>query len=473
MARIRKRRRLRRKAPAVRRPGAGDLIVGGAKDPAEGAADHLAAKALAGGAHAQTATSAPAIRRSAPTPALAPGTASTRAPKKAANLVTSLGAGRALNAAERGYFEPRFGTDLSAVRLHEGPRADRATRALDAEAFAHGPDIAFARGKRDRATMAHELAHAVQTRSRKLRRKIATEVTHKKNSNLRWKLRHDYGVKGVSRSGNDYTLAAPIKSGRINTEIASSMLSSPRTFTLKGAKLKKAAANLRDHLRARRGVIKFSKSIRVGFSTSTDTFKSELLKFVYDEALSFRPALIAARVRVLGRPLKPEERSEVIAFSILLAFQKNVSNRRLRAAIRSIQRKSKAYDKLRTRPAAKPFIAACFSTTAVVMFGGGGAIRIDILKGLTGDQSVEGSTNWKDWVPGDWGYIGSPAAHPSPGREGENMIYVGKNRYWAHFGNISSTKTLPELFTMVERWAPTAGRPILGTYRKYPKTGLR
>ena len=95
MARARKlHRRVRRKAPPVRRGGS-DLIVGGAKDPAEGAADRLAARALTGGAKSSGAAPAsPVVRRNAQATSLAPGSASAPAPKHAANLVTLLGAGR-------------------------------------------------------------------------------------------------------------------------------------------------------------------------------------------------------------------------------------------------------------------------------------------------------------------------------------------------------------------------------------------
>lgn len=186
------RRRARRKAPPVRRvPDArtaaardtardAGLIVGGVRDPAERSADRMAAQVLFGGP--VTAGTAPvaAVRRkcagcddeekkdktakraAAPAAALAHGTASAPAPKAAADAVSSMGPGRGLSAGERGYFEPRFGTDFSGVRIHEGPSADRATDALQARAFAHGTDLAFAAGERSTATMAHELAHVAQ-----------------------------------------------------------------------------------------------------------------------------------------------------------------------------------------------------------------------------------------------------------------------------------------------------------------------
>ncbi len=474
MARARKlRRRLRRKAPAVRRSG-GDLMIGGAKDPAEGAADRLAAKALAGAAKSTgAAVGVPAVRRSAPNTTLAPGASSARAPKQAANLVTTLGAGRQLNAAERGYFEPRMGTDFSGVRVHEGQLADRATRALNAEAFAHGPDIAFASGKRDQQTMAHELAHVAQDGAPQVRRKIVTEVTDKKLSNLRHKLKKDYGVKGVTRTDNEYTYSAPITAGPINKQIASAMLASTRTFTLSGKHLYKAEASLRDHLKARRGVVDFSKQVRVDFGTGKDSFADDILKFVYDEAKTIRVQMIKDAEKKKGSKLTPSERTDMLVWSILRAFQKNANDKKLRDAIRTIQKKSSEYDKLKTKPKAKPFIAACFNTTAMVMFGGGGPISINVLSVKPGTQSKEGSTNWTDWVPGDWGYIASQAISPKAGLEGENIISVGNEKFWAHFGGIDKPQSLKALYDMVASWDKKAGKPILAPYRKFPNAGLK
>lgn len=184
------RRKIRRKAPAVRRmsrntaapalkPATGDLVIGGAMDPAEKKADAMAQAALAGATVQAAAPSPPAgalrrkcadcekeeatpLRRKSPSTALAGGAQARTAPASAAKAVQAMGSGRALSRSERGFFEPRFGTDFSQVRVHEGTGASRASRALDAKAFAHGTDIAFDHGERTPETMAHELAHVVQ-----------------------------------------------------------------------------------------------------------------------------------------------------------------------------------------------------------------------------------------------------------------------------------------------------------------------
>ena len=73
-----------------------------------------------------------------------------------------------LSIAARAYFEPRFGRDFSGVRIHTHERAATAARAIDAQAYTLGADIAFAHGAFAPGThqgdrlIAHELAHVVQ-----------------------------------------------------------------------------------------------------------------------------------------------------------------------------------------------------------------------------------------------------------------------------------------------------------------------
>lgn len=84
----------------------------------------------------------------------------------ASHAVSSKGSGRPLSEASRRFFEPRFGADFSAVRIHDGPPAERSARSLNARAFAYGSDIWLGAGEREsnRPLLAHELVHVVQQR---------------------------------------------------------------------------------------------------------------------------------------------------------------------------------------------------------------------------------------------------------------------------------------------------------------------
>jgi Domain of unknown function (DUF4157) len=76
--------------------------------------------------------------------------------------------GQPLDAATRGYFEPRFGHDFSRVRIHSDASAAASAHSVDARAYTYGSDIVFAAGafspgtSAGRRLLAHELAHAVQ-----------------------------------------------------------------------------------------------------------------------------------------------------------------------------------------------------------------------------------------------------------------------------------------------------------------------
>ncbi len=71
--------------------------------------------------------------------------------------------GSPLDAATRGFFEPRFGHDFSAVRLHSGRRAAASARAVRALAYTVGDHIVLGEKQAAGADLiAHELAHVVQ-----------------------------------------------------------------------------------------------------------------------------------------------------------------------------------------------------------------------------------------------------------------------------------------------------------------------
>lgn len=79
----------------------------------------------------------------------------------------SLGGGQSLTHEARAFFEPRFGRNLGAVRVHADEDAGELARAYSARAFVTGHDIVFAPGEyapgteSGRRLLAHELAHVV------------------------------------------------------------------------------------------------------------------------------------------------------------------------------------------------------------------------------------------------------------------------------------------------------------------------
>ncbi len=96
-------------------------------------------------------------------PAAAPAT--TAPSELSANLA---GGGAPLDRTMRGFFEPRFQTDLSGVRIHTGAAAARLANDYSARALTYGNHIVFNAGEyapqtgEGKRLMAHELAHVQQ-----------------------------------------------------------------------------------------------------------------------------------------------------------------------------------------------------------------------------------------------------------------------------------------------------------------------
>ena len=76
--------------------------------------------------------------------------------------------GSPLDANIRNFFEPRFGTDFSAVRIHTDTQAAESARSVNALAYTVGRDVAFNSGQyaphsdSGKRLLAHELTHVVQ-----------------------------------------------------------------------------------------------------------------------------------------------------------------------------------------------------------------------------------------------------------------------------------------------------------------------
>ena len=99
-------------------------------------------------------------------------TTSSKAPTASSSLqnrIASLqGNGQPLSQSERTFFEPRFGTDFSQVRVHADSQAAETAQVLNSLAFTLGRDIVFGAGQyqpsasEGRRLLAHELTHILQ-----------------------------------------------------------------------------------------------------------------------------------------------------------------------------------------------------------------------------------------------------------------------------------------------------------------------
>ena len=98
----------------------------------------------------------------------APGAAPTASPALLASLPALRTGGEPLSESARAFFEPRFGYDFSAVRVHADARASDSAREARALAYTVGRDIVFRQGQyapdtpSGKRLLAHELTHVVQ-----------------------------------------------------------------------------------------------------------------------------------------------------------------------------------------------------------------------------------------------------------------------------------------------------------------------
>lgn len=86
----------------------------------------------------------------------------------ASDFISRLGSGAPLDSASRSFFEPRFGRDFSAVRVHTDDIAAGSAAKIVARAYTVGNNVVFGAGQFSPATtagrklLAHELAHVAQ-----------------------------------------------------------------------------------------------------------------------------------------------------------------------------------------------------------------------------------------------------------------------------------------------------------------------
>ncbi len=119
--------------------------------------------------------------------------------------------GQPLSQATLGFMEPRFGFDLSRVRIHTDVPSARSAQAVNARAFTVGKDVVFGRGEfapetsAGKQLLAHELTHVIQqqTGTATLQRKTKDVKDNKDKPALK--------ITGVIAAGgelSDSTIAA-------------------------------------------------------------------------------------------------------------------------------------------------------------------------------------------------------------------------------------------------------------------------
>ena len=145
------------------------LVVNQPGDSYEQEAENMANKVMNDGTHSSSQNyffKPSNVRRKEPA------SGNIKPPTETENYIGSLNTkGRGLTQSERNFFEPKFGSDFSDVRIHTDEQANESAENLHALAYTLGNNIVFANNQYEPSTdsgkklLAHELTHVVQQKS--------------------------------------------------------------------------------------------------------------------------------------------------------------------------------------------------------------------------------------------------------------------------------------------------------------------
>jgi hypothetical protein len=410
------------------------LTIGSVNDPLERAADRVADAVVSGAPLPALGGAMPALQakcaeceaegtvRRQPEEedepetirtAAGPGGPAAEGAVQAASAVASGGA--PLAADVRSYFEPRFGRDLSGVRVHADGSAAQAAHQINARAYTLGHDIAFASGEyapasqEGRRLIAHELAHVMQQDPWVIRRVIRVDPQASLDTSF-----SAAGLTGVTRTDNVYSRAKGGETTNLQ-DVLIPMLSSPRVFNIDGQDSDNAAASLTDHAQARMGIVAFAARKQYSFASVTG-FTMNPQYYTWDTS-------------------------------------------KMTWAVKPGVDRQKAWDDLNLHP--ELYAIGCKAARDITQAGGSrGSKFVDMP-----------STDESDWVPGDAGYVENTKFPPGTDIAylGENIIYMGGGLFWGHLNDVVATRTLDAWKKKVKSWN---GGSKVDTERELPSRGL-
>ena len=383
-------------------------------DLAESEADRIADRVTGkrGGVNADKPASPPSIQ-----PNRSSETGAQQIPDNLGTRInSSRGGGSSLDTGTRAYMEARFGADFSRVRIHTGKEAAEMSHDVGAQAFTLGNDIYFGQGKCDAATpegrslIAHELAHTVQYGP-------ASNTVHRK-IDIEAGLELPTYAKYFKRTDfkNRFTYDEPIRDKTLELEIVTSMLTSPRIFKVAGKTGDAAETSIASHVNARIGVVDLAKNKRYKFAGGQSGFRMNPTYWTWGGGtFKSKPGVNLNEARAdIGE--HPEE-----------------------------------------------YVIGCAAATQLTVKGG-----------ARSESTSSTTTDEKDWIPGEAGFIENPGWDKEDnGLQGENIIYTGAKQFWGHFESQVAIKPYKEWFAQVKSWNKLNKRePQLSQDRTYPVKGL-
>jgi hypothetical protein len=321
--------------------------------------------------------------------------------------------GNALDPGTQSFMENRFGYNFSDVRVHHDTVAAKSAQAINALAYTSGNNIVFNRGQYSPGTesgkklIAHELTHVVQQgqSSRGVQRMVEVQPGVELNT---------MGFH-VRKTGNVYLNDEVSKSSVLN-EIVTGLFYSPRVFRLVGSTSAAANDSFKAHIFARYGVVEFAAKKKYKFGAGAGVRMNEDFWDVDHAKNTFKPKV-------------------------------------------GVDEQEAMDDLNKNKEPAREYAIGCEAASFITLKGGGKS------------KVVEDNIPDDIWIPGDWGYIKNDKHPPNgtPGQEGENIIYVGLDRFWGHISDTVTYKTLQEWFDIVDGW--DSGARVVNR-RQYPAKGL-
>ena len=399
------------------------LTIGASNDPLEREADHIANQVMAMPArNADTKSSPLQIQRFSGQQAAI---AEMEVPPSVDRALSS--PGRPLDPSLREDMEQRFGHDFSRVRVHTDGAAQRSARDVNASAYTVGHNIVFGDGQfapsthQGKQLVAHELVHTIQqSQDEKSNSLSACQISNQNAGSqmVQRKIEVPSGTEDKfffsnysQREGNVYSYPEPIRNKNLSFEIFTSLFNSPRTFKLAGTSVKDIEYALIQHIDSRKGVVDFASNKKYTFAAGEEDFKMNPDYWKWGNG-----------------KFKSKE---------------GVNLEEARAD-------------LNVHP--EKYAIGCSAATQLTVKAGGKS------------ESILSSTSEpKDWVPGESGFLENKNWDGRPGLQGENLIYMGKKMFWGHFDTPVGIKTYPEWFNQVYSWNQSAE---LAPDRTYPEKGL-
>ncbi len=164
------------RSPGSSMPGSGlplflqpKLAISQPDDPSEVEADRVADQVMRMSVPTVQRQCAVCEEEEVPVSRKAEGAVAGEAPRSVHATLRS--SGQPLASSTRAFFEPRFGQDLSQIRVHTDPEAQQSAREVNALAYTVGSHVVFDAGRYAPGTLdgqrllAHELVHTIQSQT--------------------------------------------------------------------------------------------------------------------------------------------------------------------------------------------------------------------------------------------------------------------------------------------------------------------